>query len=298
MGIALKTILSLSMIMVFCVNRASYHQPGADLIAFSYDRPLQLYALLESIQVYVQGLDRIVIIYRSSNDQFYNAYQEVVDAFPEVDFRYQKNLPNEFKRLTLEALMTSKQGHLLFAVDDNIVTDYIDIGYAVKLLEETQAYGFYFRLGTHLTYCYPAQVPQAVPVHQLVVDDVYTWCFKAGEWDWGYPNTVDMTLYRMDEVMATITNLPFNAPNSFEGYWALQAKQVLERNGLFHQHAKIVNLPLNRVQSECENVHMHAFSPEDLLKLFLEGKKIEIHQLYRIDNYAAHMEYLPTFVTR
>ncbi len=56
--------------------------------------------------------------------------------------------------------------------------------YAIDLLEATQAYGFYFRLGTHLNYCYPVQKSQAVPAYEHVVDDVHTWIFKQGQYDW------------------------------------------------------------------------------------------------------------------
>ena len=38
-------------------------QAQVDLIIFSYDRPMQLYALLESIETYVRGLENINTIY-------------------------------------------------------------------------------------------------------------------------------------------------------------------------------------------------------------------------------------------
>ena len=43
---------------------------NADLVIFSYNRPLQLYALLESITNYVTGLDKIMVIYRSSDARY------------------------------------------------------------------------------------------------------------------------------------------------------------------------------------------------------------------------------------
>jgi len=47
------------------------NKANTDLIVFSYDRPLQLYALLESLESYVTGLAQISVIYRVSRDAFF-----------------------------------------------------------------------------------------------------------------------------------------------------------------------------------------------------------------------------------
>jgi hypothetical protein len=274
------------------------HQLRADLVVFSYDRPLQLYALLESVAARITGLDRIIVLYRASDKAYAKAYRDLTQKFEHVTFWYQENPPKDFKSLTMHALNSSKQHYILFAVDDIIVSDYIDIPYAIALLQATHAYGFYFRLGTHLTYCYSAQQAQKVPPYQRVLDDVCSWHFKDGEWDWKYPHTVDMTLYRIQDIAPQLESLHFSTPNSLEGYWALKTSPIIDRDGLFHEHTKIVNVPLNRVQTECPNFNMQAFSPQELLTLFMQGKKIDIEPLFKINNHAAHMEYIPNFVAQ
>jgi hypothetical protein len=292
-----KTIIFFSALMFFGTTH-SHDQQYADLIVFSYDRPLQLYALLESVTARITGLDRIIVIYRASDKTYAEAYHNLTQTFEHITFWYQNNPPKDFKSLTMYALNSSKQHYILFAVDDNIVTDYIDIPSAIALLQATHAYGFYFRLGTHLTYCYSAQQVQKVPPYQQVLDDVYLWHFEEGEWDWRYPHTVDMTLYRIQDIAPQIELLHFSTPNSLEGHWALKTSHIINTYGLFHEHTKIVNVPLNRVQTECPNINMQAFSPQELLTLFMQGKKIDIEPLFKINNHAAHMEYMPTFVAR
>ena len=49
----------------------------ADLLVFSYDRPLQLFAFLESVQKYMEGLSSVSVLYRTSNAEFEKGYQIV-----------------------------------------------------------------------------------------------------------------------------------------------------------------------------------------------------------------------------
>ncbi len=72
----------------------------------------------------------------------------------------------------------------------------------------------------------------------------------------------------------------------------------MDKKGLFYAHAKIVNLPLNRVQSECANISMKEFSAQMLLDIFNQGLKIALEPLYKIDNKSAHMPYMPLIVPR
>lgn len=63
----------------------------ADLIIFSYQRPLQLYALLESVEQRVRALKNIFVIYRADDAAFQAAYVEVKGTFSNVKFYRQEN---------------------------------------------------------------------------------------------------------------------------------------------------------------------------------------------------------------
>ena len=268
----------------------------ADVIAFSYDRPMQLYALLESITKYTTGVNSINVIYRTSNDAFDNAYTQVKNDFPSVTF-IKQDTKEEFKSLVLSAMNQTLAEHIIFAVDDIFVKDYIDFNACIRHLEQTQAYGFYLRLGTHLSFCYSEESNQKVPHHTEIKDDICAWQFKCGKYDWGYPNTVDMTLYRKRDLLLLFEQLNFNSPNTLEGQWALCKPST--NVGLFYKKSKIVNIPLNVVQQEAwGNPNMNLYSVQELLEKFEQGFKIDINPLYMIENESAHIAYEPTFVLR
>lgn len=270
----------------------------ADLVIYSFDRPLQLYALLESVQKYMTGLGDIQVIYRATQEAYARAYDEVKKDFEQVIFLSQGDNPHQdFKPLTLQAAFASPHEYIIFAVDDIIVKDFIDVSSDIALLQETQAYGFYYRLGKNLSHCYMLHCDQAVPPLQTVADGAYSWKFCEAEYDWGYPNTVDMTLYKKEDIKNFFETVKYEAPNPLESRWACYAHLVVNRLGLCHECSKIVNLPLNCVQTFYNNGHM-GVDPQYLLNEFNMVNKIDISPLFRIANISAHQEYALTFLPR
>lgn len=270
----------------------------ADIIIFSFDRPLQLYALLESLERYVTDIDSISVIYRTSNERYYNALKQVASQFPNIQF-YKQNTIDDFKILTLHTMKNTSSEYIVFAVDDNIVKDTVELHECITWLENTQAYGFYLKLGTHLTYCYTENSSQIVPPYQQVHDHIYAWKFEDGEKDWNYPNTVDMTLYRKKDLLYVFHSLEYSNPNLLEGKWAAWYVQhkIANSIGLFYENSKIVNIPLNKVQTiNILNRDMNLFTPQELLEKFEAGYKMDTMPLYQIKNNAVHTEYEPTFI--
>lgn len=267
----------------------------ADMVIFSYDRPLQLYALLESMQLYMTGLGQVQIIYRASDERYARAYGRVQADFPTAIFRRQGDKPREdFKPLTIEASFESPNEYIIYAVDDIVVKDFVDLGICIDLLEKTQAWGFYFRLGANLSECYPCHCRQAVPPYTAVSEGALSWRFSQGSYDWNYPHSVDMTLYRKSDIENDVRAVGFATPNSFEGAWA--GRRPGRPYGLCYEQTKIVNLPLNRVQNENANRTMNTFTPLELLERFEQGQRMNIFNLFKVVNKGAHMEYVPVFV--
>ncbi len=281
-------------------NYDQYKEYKADLAIFSYDRPLQLYALLESVDMYVTNLNSIVIVCRASNEEFKTAYQEVKETFPHTKFLWQNSSRNrrDFKPLTMDAIKDSTSDHVVFAVDDIIITDNIHLGECIYWLEKVDAHGFYLRLGTHLNYCYPNGASQAVPPYAVLDEEnkVFAWQFDNGEHDWHYPNTVDLTVYRKKDLIPVFKTFHFTSPNWLEGQWA---QRWPERNaGIFYKNSKMINIPLNIITEDANNNAMKLYSTQELLELFEQGLKIDIIPMHQMANTAAHVEYEPTFIER
>lgn len=285
---------------ILCIHSEDKTQYKADIVIFSYDRPLQLYALLESVYKYTTDINSIAVIYRTSNERYDNAFDIVATEFPEVTFLHQQSI-HDFKSLTIQAIENASSDYIVFAVDDNIVKDTISFHECIDWLEKTNAYGFYLKLGSHLNYCYTENAPQAVPPFNHVHETICSWEFESGEKDWRYPNTVDMTLYRKKDLIDLFHSLPYTNPNLLEGNWATWWTQhkAPSNIGLFYENSKILNIPLNKVQTiNILNRDMNLYTPQELLEKFEAGYKIDITPLHHVKNKAVHTEYEPTFILR
>ena len=284
----------------YSISSNNGQQSKADVIVFSYDRPLQLYALLESLYLYTTDINSVSVIYRTSANDFAQAFNTVALDFPEVIFLHQQSI-DDFKTLTVQAIENSSSDYVVFAVDDNIVKDTTCLAECIEWLEKTNAYGFYLKLGTHLNYCYTENKPQAVPAYQPVHESIYSWQFKEGEKDWNYPNTMDMTLYRKKDIIDLFRSFAYTNPNLLESSWASWWVHhgAPSNHGLFYEHSKTLNIPLNKVQTAfILNRDMDLYTPQELLEKFEAGYKIDIKPLYQMFNKAVHTEYAPTFISR
>lgn len=277
----------------------------ADILIFSYNRPLQLYTLLESIEKYVKNSNIIYILYRASDNNYQNAYDRVYEKFPHTLFIKQSVTPtyNDFKDLTLDIFKRAQTNYILFAVDDIIVKDYCDLAECVHYLEKTKCYAFYLKMGLHLKECYahlklnlPGGI-QPVPPYTVIAKNLFSWSFSHGISDWNYPQTVDLTLYRISDIYPVLEKLNFNSPNTLEQLWS--QTPPLHPKGLFYAESKMVNLPLNMVQTDWANPTLNAFTPQDLLEKFNQGLKFDIRPYHQILNKDVHIdEPLPTFIQR
>jgi hypothetical protein len=270
-----------------------------DLVIFSFNRPLQLYAFLESIEKYVTGINHAAVIYRA-DDAYEVGYQLVKERFGEVTYLRQGSNPRaDFKPLTLDASFNqSNVPYIIYGVDDIVVKDYVDLNDCARLLEQHQAYAFYLRLGRNLTYCYSLNQQQPLPPLTEVEAGVFRWTFRQGAGDWGYPHSVDMTLLRKADLYHSYNSMHYSAPNILEGQWSMYANSIMHRQGLCYDQSKIVNFPLNRVQNDCHNRHMNSYSASELLDIFLAGQKMDSAPIFQMNNSGAHTEYEPTFIER
>lgn len=269
----------------------------ADLVIFSYDRPMQLFALLESTEKYIKNLGSVQIIYRTSNNDFSNAYDEVKAKFNSYKFYKQGNNPNQdFKVLTLNCAFNSKNDYLMFAVDDIIITDYIDLEECIKALKSTNAYAFYLRLGFNINECYMMRVKSLAPKSVKLNDKVFSYKFNDGQGSWCYPNNVDMTIYKKEDIKTDLLNINMISPEKLEINWSNLADT--NKVGLFFEHSKMVNIPLNLCYSNSVNRNMNLYSTKELLKKFNEGFRLDINKFYKINNNAPHMEYEPEFTLK
>jgi glycosyltransferase involved in cell wall biosynthesis len=292
----------LSIILFFSISNSfgSFNSPtnqkSADLVIFSFDRPLQLYSLLSSLKTYVNNLEAPYVLYRASSQEYQKAYDQVKELFPHAIFVAQSNEPKkDFKELFLWCMKDAKTPYILFAPDDLIVKDYVDMNQCINTLEKYDAFGFYLRLGTHITRSYTQSIDITMPLNTEVEPGVFSFSFE-GKSYWGYPNTLDFALFKKEKIMTELMQIDYTSPNKLEAQWARIAQK--KNKGLCYKTSKALNMPLNLVQQDWINNHEQIFSAQMLLDLWNQGLTINLQTYHKIENNSCHMPYVPTFIKR
>lgn len=287
------------------MNYLAWSKKQVDLVVFSYDRPMQLYAFLESVETYLSNPHRIHVIYRCTDKRFEKGYKKVFNRFAYVRGHKQgKNPQNDFKRLVNKCVFSrqSKSPYIMFAVDDIILTDKVNLIQCTAALKKYNSWFFSLRLGKNITKNTMANPQTLEPVHTGVPNgknlgrNMFTWKFTdpTASGSWNYPNSTDVTIYRKKDLKRVLKKAQYTNPNTFEGEWHWNW-QPRNKKGLCFQKSKAVNLPLNVVNASWQSANIN-ISTWQLLDKFLSGYKIDIGQFYKIDNYAPHMPYEPTFI--
>lgn len=266
------------------------------VISYSYNRPLQLEAFLRSLYLHVKNFGQVFVIYRADT-LFENAYKKLINNYNEVTFLKQSNITpkKDFKILTLKAL-NQAQDYVIFSPDDLIVKDDIDLVHCMQMLKKTGAYGFYLRLGKNIVESYMMKRYTGLPALNQITENVYSWKFITGLEDWRYPNSIDFTLFPVKFIKDFFTLADYYSPNTLEGLWAMYPD--LNKFGLCYDVSKVINIPLNVIQTDINNSHYLSkhISIYDLLSIFNSGKIIDIRPLYKINNKAPHMEYVFSYI--
>ncbi|QQR49642.1 hypothetical protein IPF37_02255 [bacterium] len=270
-----------------------------DLIIFSYDRPLQLRAYLESLEKRVCGLNKTYVLYRASDQLFAQAYDELVALYPTTNFVCQVVEPGAVANIKpqLSTIFEKSQAsYFMFGVDDIVVTEEVDVQDCVRAMDDYGAYSFYLRLGKNITQCYTLSVHEdfANPPLLEVERGLFMWTVNQSLYDWNYPNSLDMSIFRKKEVLPVIAAIDYVTPNQLDAAWARCTDPSWK--GICYEHSKMVNIPLNLVQETQGMRNMQFFSTKELLDDFVIGFKIDIDDLYKFNNNSPHMHYIPKFV--
>lgn len=267
-------------------------------LVFSFNRPVQLFALLESYFQHAKNPTPLVIQYGASNADAKKGYAEVEALM--------KNNPVTFVEETncqetlLEILGNTKAGKIFFLVDDILFIRPVDMAQFTAI--DPQEYVPSLRLAPHLNYSYTMQVPQLPP--KLLESDIHTgmltWKWGDETNEWYYPFSVDGHLFDTAEIVMMARSAPFKAPNTFEGLLHGFRMVAQNRAGLCYLQAVQFNNPCNKVQNENDNVAGlgESLSLADLMKRWNAGEKIDTAALANFNNTGTHQEVAFTFIKR
>lgn len=281
------------LIHVFC-----FANVGVDCVVFSYHRPIQLYATLESFNVHLKHKPSITVLYKSTTPFYDQGYEIVKKHFPKINFI--KEGKNNFRALLLKHLNSNTNPFLIFCTDDIILTEQINLAKDRKLLKSS-IYGVFYRLGKNI--CWegvqkkmpPLRLPNLKP-HQKTT---LIWAFNKQKSHWNYPFNVDFTLYRKASILPTLNKLSFYHPTTLESNYQQQTREI-KRNqfGICYPHSKMINIAANRVTHNGTCAFLGEQSAKQLNNTFLKGQKINIQKYYRYKNDRTHLFLVYDFIAR
>lgn len=267
-----------------------------ECIIFSKDRPIQLYALLESYFHYVANYPPPRILYASSHGKFEPAYREVFSAF-EGKLGDVVRERDSFKS-GLETMLNELTGdRLFFLVDDIVFTRHFDLFETLDFspLETV----FSFRHGGHLTRCYTQDKEQPLPedLSEILDGRYLRWTWSKGVLNWGYPLSTDGHVFSTKEISFLISRLHYEAPNTLEELLQAFNPFFKLRHGICYPESVLFNIPCNKVQVENENL-FGDIHQDFLLEKWNEGLKIDISRFDSFVNESAHKEVELDYIER
>jgi hypothetical protein len=246
-------------------------------ILFSKDRAMQASALLASYFYHVDNAAPVTVLYTCSSPEHYQAYEilkQECKPWP-VTFLLERNFKDDL--LNIISGLTSDR--LFFMTDDAVFKDKFNLA---DVLPYHPAHDiFSLRVGKDFTFCYSHNKLQQVPVLNWDLAPIHSWMWQnmAQSPDWSYPLSVDANIFSRMEMFMLLSDLPFNSPNSLEGNLQRYNALFCARNGVCFTNTKYVNIPCNLVQQDYQNISTGFFSTQELLALFLDGKRIAWQEL-------------------
>jgi hypothetical protein len=264
-------------------------------IIFSKDRPMQLYALIESLNFNSIGECKKIVIFSSSNVIYDKAYLNLENNFHGSILFIDEKVFLSFKHCLQSTVELIGGGKIFFLVDDIIVKSEINFD-DIKSIDSYKKI-ISLRMGAHLSHSYVKNCPQKLPEGLIISGEMIEWKWFNSELDWGYPLSVDGHIFNLSEVVLWVNYLKYNSPSSFEN--SLQPLKFLyaNRSAIAYKISKIVNLPVNKVQNEINNYH-GSIHQDELLERWGNGFVIDIKKLQGWINLSAHEEVSFEYIKR
>ncbi|MDA9958167.1 hypothetical protein N9E24_00050 [Alphaproteobacteria bacterium] len=255
-------------------------------VVFSYNRALQLDALLRSFETMNVGSSEnfsVKVVYRADAHHF-KSYEELKSQYPTCMFIRHAN-KSDFRICLLRQLDEANEDRVCFLVDDIIFKNTFDIEALLKV--DLRQYILSLRHGTHLSYSYMSEKQQPLPDFQKV-DDFLSWKWQTSFYDWAYLLSLDGHVLDLKVIKFLFQSFDFDSPSSLEAKLQKYIFSFSKIRGLCFTDSVLFNIPDNLVQSTfLANKNMFG-DAEKNLQLWQQGKRIDVERFIRIKNKSVH----------
>ncbi|ABO49929.1 glycosyltransferase involved in cell wall biogenesis-like protein [Desulforamulus reducens MI-1] len=260
-------------------------------LIFSKDRAMQLDATIRSLYLHckdVQNID-LKILYKASDAYHLKHYNQLIKEYSSVQFISENN----FREQVLSNLFN--YAYILFLVDDNIFVHDFSINKIILNLEkQSDALGFSLRLGSNINYCYALNSAQARPVFCELEHETLKYDWTVAEHDFGYPLEVSSSVYRVEDILPLLFQLPFANPNTLEAYMSSNKGCYVDSKPYILCYKQSITFcnPVNKVQNIFNNRAGDeiSYSIHELSKMFEQGYRIDVENYSGFIPNACHQE--------
>lgn len=270
---------------------------GITGIVFSKDRPLQLYALLESYSQYVKNPAPLHVIFSSTNSSYESAYNNIKEwvnknNFFHIEFISQKDIFSEVLNRLLRQIKTKT---VFFLVDDNVFINEINFDDIRQNISSDVIISL--RHSPLIKESYTTKQNFSPPKFKKINKNLLMFNWFESPCEWSDPWSVDGHFLDLAEIRVISRLSSFSAPNSFE--IALKAFNDIskQKKGYCFNNSKIINLPINRVQDEVRNTSGN-ISPEFLLEKWNNNYSLDRSCLNKLKLTSTHEEFRINFKLR
>lgn len=247
-------------------------------IVCSKDRPMQLYALLDSIKINSNNIfDKVKVLYTSSGEAYNEGYDIVRASFGACEF-YKESRPFKVEYESLFELDTP--AHCLFVDDmiffrENPVSQKNILDYLSK--EDISMFSLRLGLNTH------RQTTLDKTVKYELIDYVdngvsISWnrTMMQPWYNYNYPLSVDGCIYRTHQFFSLISREQYKNLNELETRLYSEAYKMPKMIASC-KFSCCTGIPFNIVQNTTDNPtnKINSFSAKELNDMFLAGQRMD-----------------------
>jgi hypothetical protein len=232
-----------------------------DCLVFSCDRAFQLDGLLRSIAAHDVSYATVTVLAHNWSDGIHRDSLETVRGeHPDVEF-VACDGPAAFEANVRRFL--DGGGRVVFHTDDDVFFRAPEPG----LLDRPEVVSL--RLGRNTTWCQTNGVEQSPP-------ESMRWRWRGGEEDFGYPLSINATVYDAGDV-ERLLDFPFGNPSELESGLADRRHWFAPEWMVAGEHSCCVSLPLNSVSpwSRCPRGADPDYQPDALCARYLSGWRMD-----------------------
>ena len=264
------------------------------VLIFSKDRALQLDATLRSFLFHCNDVSslQIRVLYTASNAVFEDQYEQLRNEYNH--YKFIQFIREQIFSSDVIALLAPFD-YVLFLVDDNIFVRDFNLSEVIQRLEgHPDCLGFSLRLGKNTQYCYTLDKEQRLPEFDNLGNNILEYNWTTSQYDFGYPLELSSSVYRVEDILPFISQLPFRNPNTLEVLMD-QYKSMFQKEKpslLCYEQSVTFCVPMNIVQTAWSNrssVKVQ-YSPDNLAKLFDDGVRIDISAFNNFTPNSCHQE--------